>query len=169
MNLNKAMIIGRLTRDPEGRTTPSGRPVTSFSVATNRVWSDASGAKQEATEYHNVVLWGKLAEISAQYLVKGQEVYIEGRLQTRSWEGQDGVKRYSTEIVADTMQMGAKARGGSSYQGGDSYGKTASPANNPSQTNPVNSVNTENADNAGNIGTVATDNPDEIKIENIPF
>ncbi|TRZ78055.1 single-stranded DNA-binding protein [bacterium] len=161
MNLNKAMIIGRLTKDPDGRTTPSGRPVTSFSVATNRVWSDASGAKQEATEYHNVVLWGKLAEISAQYLVKGQEVYVEGRLQTRSWEGQDGVKRYSTEIVADTMQMGSKARGSSgSFQRNENTAKPESPVTNQFQ---------DNTGNTGSVGTATADNPDEIKIENIPF
>lgn len=160
MNLNKAMIIGRLTKDPEGRTTTSGRSVTSFSVATNRVWSDASGAKQEATEYHNVVLWGRLAEIAAQYLVKGQEVYVEGRLQTRSWEGQDGVKRYTTEIVGDNMQMGSKAKGGNVAPRNDDAGNRGSFTSSSSQNNVV-------ADN--NVEAMPTDNPDEIKIENIPF
>jgi len=105
MNLNKVMIIGNLTRDPEVKTTPSGQNVASFSVATNRVWTNAQGQKQEAVEYHNVVAWGKLAEICGQYLNKGRKVYVEGRLQTRDWEGQDGVKRYKTEIVAENMIM----------------------------------------------------------------
>ena len=92
MNLNKAMIIGNLTRDPEVKTTPSGQNVATFSVATNRVWTNAQGQKQEAVEYHNIVAWGKLAEICGQYLNKGKKVYVEGRIQTRDWQGQDGVK-----------------------------------------------------------------------------
>jgi len=105
MNLNKAMIIGNLTRDPESRTTPQGTPVTTFSVATNMVWNDASGNRQEKAEYHNVVAWRKLAEICSQYLKKGSKVYIEGRLQTRSWDDQSGNKKYRTEIVAENMIM----------------------------------------------------------------
>jgi single-strand DNA-binding protein len=103
--LNKAMIIGNITRDPEVRTTPSGQAVASFSVATNFMWTDQSGQKQKKAEFHNIVAWRKLAEICGQYLKKGAKVYVEGRLQTREWTGQDGVKRYRTEIVADTMQM----------------------------------------------------------------
>jgi single-strand DNA-binding protein len=99
MDLNKVQIIGNSTREIELRTTPNGMNVTSFSIATNRNWTDGNGMRQEQTEFHNVVLWNKLAEIAAQYLTKGQKVYIEGRLQTRSWEAQDGSKRYSTEIV----------------------------------------------------------------------
>ncbi|MBX4187950.1 MAG: single-stranded DNA-binding protein [Candidatus Doudnabacteria bacterium] len=106
MDLNKVMIIGRLTRDPELRSTPNGAQVVSFSVATGFSWTDqSSGQKKEQTEFHNVVAWRKLAEIIAQYLKKGSQVYIEGRLQTRSWEGQDGKKNYRTEIVADNMIM----------------------------------------------------------------
>ena len=105
MNLNKAMIIGNLTRDPEVRTTPQGTAVASFGVATNFVWKDASGQKQEKAEFHNVVAWRKLADIIGQYLKKGSKVYIEGRLQTRDWTGQDGVKKYRTEIIADNMIM----------------------------------------------------------------
>ena len=105
MDLNKVMIIGRLTRDPEARTTPQGIAVTNFSVATSRVWKNDQGVQQENTEFHNVVAWRRLAEICAQYLAKGRQVYIEGHLQTRSWEGQDGQKRYRTEIVADNMIM----------------------------------------------------------------
>jgi len=105
MDLNKAMIIGRLTRDPEVRTTPQGTTVCSFGVATNFIWTDPQGQKQEKVEYHNVVTWRKLAEICSQYLRKASKVYIEGRLQTRDWEGQDGVRRQRTEIVADNMLM----------------------------------------------------------------
>ncbi len=102
-DFNKAIIMGNLTRDPEMRYTPNGQAVCSFGVATNRRWNDASGNPQEAVEFHNVVAWGKLAEISNQILYKGRKVLIEGRLQTRSWEGQDGVKRTKTEIVAENL------------------------------------------------------------------
>src|SRR6185295_16736196 len=106
MDLNKATIIGRLTRDPEMRTTPTGVNVCQLSLATNYVYTNQqSGQKVEQVEYHNVVVWRKLAEIANQYLKKGQRVYIEGRLQTRSWDGQDGKKNYRTEIVADNMIM----------------------------------------------------------------
>jgi single-strand DNA-binding protein len=113
MNFNKAIIAGRLTQDPEARSLPSGQSVVSFSVATNRVWKNQSGEKQEAVEFHNVVSFGKLADICSSYLKKGQLILVEGRIQTRSWQGQDGVKRYRTEIVMENMQMGPKAGGGS--------------------------------------------------------
>src|SRR3989338_6696553 len=106
MNLNKVFIIGRVTRDPEVRTTPSGQNVAQIGVATNRFYKNAQGEKQDVTEFHNVVVWSRLAEICQQYLKKGQLVMFEGRLQTRSWEGQDGVKRFRTEIVAESMQLG---------------------------------------------------------------
>lgn len=105
MNLNKAMIIGNLTRDPEMRSTSGGHNVCTFGVATNQVWTDQQGQRQEKAEFHNIVAWGKLADICNQYLGKGRKVFIEGRLQTRDWEGQDGVKRYRTEIVAENMIM----------------------------------------------------------------
>ncbi len=103
--LNKVMIIGKLGRNPEMRYTPSGRPVTSFSVATNRSWVNAEGERREDTEWFNVVAWGNLAEICKQHLTKGQQVYVEGRLQTRGWEDQDGKKYYRTELVANEMIM----------------------------------------------------------------
>ncbi len=103
--LNKVMIIGNLGRDPEMRYTPSGRPVTTFSVAVNRSWSTSDGERHTETEWFNVVAWGNLAEICKQYLSKGQQVYIEGRLQTRHWEDKDGVKRTSVEVVASEMMM----------------------------------------------------------------
>lgn len=105
MYLNKAMIYGNLTRDPEKRALPSGQSVVSFALATNRTYTDKDGKKQEQTEYHDVVAFGKLADVMGQWLKKGRPAYIEGRLQTRSWE-QDGVKRYRTEIVADAFQFG---------------------------------------------------------------
>jgi single-strand DNA-binding protein len=113
MDLNKVMIIGRLTRDPELRTTPGGASVCQIGLATNFVYTNQqSGQKVEQVEYHNVVLWRKLAEIANQYLKKGRRVYIEGRLQTRSWDGKDGVKRSRTEIVADNMIMLDGGQGG---------------------------------------------------------
>ena len=105
MYLNKALIIGNLTRDPELKSLPSGIHVASFGVATNRVWKDKNGAKQESTDFHNVVVFGRQAETTAQYLKKGSSVLVEGRMQTRSWDGQDGQKKYRTEIVADNMIM----------------------------------------------------------------
>lgn len=108
-SLNRAQVIGNLTRDPELKYTPSGQAVSSFSVATNRSWQNQDGTKQDAVEYHDIVAWGKLAEISSQVLSKGKPAYVEGRLQTRSWEGQDGNKRQKTEIVAENIiALGAK-------------------------------------------------------------
>ena len=102
-SLNKAQIIGNLTRDPELKSTQSGQAVCTVGVASNRRWSDSSGAKHEEAEYHNIVCWGKLAEISAEYLKKGMKVFFEGRLKTRNWEDESGVKHYRTEIVAEDM------------------------------------------------------------------
>lgn len=112
MYLNKAFVFGNLTRDPELRSLPSGVQVTSFSIATNRVWKDKDGAKQESVEYHNIVVFGRQAETSAQYLKKGGSVLIEGRLQTRSWES-EGQKKYRTEIIADRVQFGPRTGGAS--------------------------------------------------------
>lgn len=111
MYLNKAFILGNLTRDPEMRSLPSGVPVTNFSVATNRVWKDRDGNKKESAEFHNIVVFSRQAEIASQYLKKGSSVLIEGRIQTRSWEGQDGQKKYRTEIIADRLQLGPRSTG----------------------------------------------------------
>ena len=113
MYLNKAIIIGNLTRDPELKALSSGAQIASFSLATNSVWKDKEGNKKEAVEYHNIVVFGRIAETSAQYLKKGQSALVEGRIQTRSWEA-DGVKKYRTEIVADRVQFGPKKEGGPS-------------------------------------------------------
>ncbi|MCR4311685.1 MAG: single-stranded DNA-binding protein [Candidatus Uhrbacteria bacterium] len=146
-SLNKAMLIGNLTRDPELRKTTSGQSVTSFSIATNRVYKDASGVKKESADYHNIVAWGRLAEICAQYLTKGKKVYIDGRIQTRDWEGQDGQKKYRTEIIAENMIM--LDRGGSGMAVGTDGAMSAVPA--PMADEP--SVMPE----------------EEIKLEDIPF
>lgn len=119
MDLNKVMIIGRLTRDPELRSLPSGKSVATMGVATGRAWTDANGQKQKQTEFHNVVMWGKLGEIANQYLHKGSKLYVEGRLQTRDWTGQDGAKRTRTEVIAENMIMlDSRAAGTSLSTGG---------------------------------------------------
>jgi len=141
--LNKAMIIGNLTREPETRTTPNGQNVTTFSVATNFTWTDQAGQKQKKAEFHNVVAWRKLGDICAQYLHKGSKVFIEGRLQTRDWTGQDGVKRYRTEIIAENMQMLDSRKAGGEAGG---------------------SSNIEDI-----VVSEAPTAEDEIKIEDIPF
>lgn len=111
MNLNKVFIIGNLTRDPELKTIPSGTQVASFGIATNRVWKDQSGQKKDDTQFHNIVVFGRQAETVSQYLKKGSSALIEGRIQTRSWDGPDGVKKYRTEIVAERVQFGPKRSG----------------------------------------------------------
>jgi single-strand DNA-binding protein len=117
MYLNKVYLIGNLTRDPELRSLPTGNKVCSFSIATNRVWKDANGAKQESAEYHNIVVFGRQAETSSQYLKKGQQVMVEGRIQTRSWDDKNtNEKKYRTEIVAESVQFGAKTGGGESSE-----------------------------------------------------
>lgn len=111
MNLNKIFIIGRLTADPQLRTTPAGDQVGTFSVATNRNWTDRSGQRKESTEFHNVVVWGRQAEIVNQFLKKGSTIFVEGRLQTRSWEGKDGQMRKTTEIIGERIQLGPRPMG----------------------------------------------------------
>jgi single-strand DNA-binding protein len=146
MNLNRAMLIGNLTRDPETRTTPAGASVASFGIATTSVWKDAAGAKQERTEFHNIVAWGKLAEICQQFLAKGRKVYVEGRLQTREWEAKDGAKKQRTEIVAENMIMLDKAPAGA-------------PGQNASWTPAM----------AAAPGAAVAPKEDEVKVEDIPF
>ncbi|MBN1585770.1 single-stranded DNA-binding protein [Candidatus Uhrbacteria bacterium] len=143
MNLNRAMIIGNLTRDPEVRNTASGQSVANFGVATNHTWTDSAGQKQEKTEFHNIVAWGKLAEICGQFLAKGRKVFVEGRLQTREWEGQDGVKRYRTEIVAENMIMLDRGNGSAA---------------------PARAMATANA-----VPSNAEPVTEEIRVEDIPF
>ncbi len=129
MYLNKAIVIGNLTRDPELKALPSGVKVASFSVATNRVWKDKNGVKQENVDYHNVVVFGRQAEIVGQYMKKGSSILVEGRMQTRSWDDAGGTKKYRTEIIADRIQFGPRPAGTGGYTpsepatGGDDHKK----------------------------------------------
>ena len=128
--VNKVILIGNLGANPELRYTQGGQPVANLRIATTEKWTDKAGAKQEATEWHRVVLWGKQAEIAGQYLVKGRQVYIEGRIRTRQWQDQAGQKRYTTEIVAQNVQMlGGRAGEGRGARGGgmDDMGATIPP------------------------------------------
>lgn len=128
MNLNKAFILGRVTANPELRKTPGGQSVSSFSIATNRVWSDKAGAKQEEVEFTNVVVWGRQAEIATQFLVKGSLVLVEGRLKTRSWQDKQGQTRKATEVIAERMQLGPRPQGSGQAAGG---GAKEVPVSNP--------------------------------------
>lgn len=129
MYLNKAFIYGNLTRDPELKALPSGSQVASFGVATNRVYKDKNGQKQEATEFHNIVAFGRTAEVIGQYMKKGKPIFVEGRIQTRSWDDKEsGKKNYRTEIVVDNFQFGADAaRGGGSMGAAPASGEQPAP------------------------------------------
>ena len=129
--LNKVMIIGNLGRDPEMRYTPSGHPVSTFTVATSRSWNTADGERHNDTEWFNVVTWGNLAEICKQYLSKGQQVYIEGRLQTRHWEDKEGVKHSAAEIVATEMMMLGERREANHVQAGEEPAVSENTENHP--------------------------------------
>ncbi len=129
MYLNKAMVYGNLTRDPEMKALPSGMNVCSFSLATNRVYNDRDGKRQEAVDYHNIVVFGKQAENCAKYLTKGSSTYVEGRMQTRSWD-KDGQKQYRTEVVADRVQFGPKGSGSSSNSSAQTGSDKSSGADN---------------------------------------
>ncbi len=155
MYLNKALVIGNLTRDPEMKSLPSGIQVTSFSVATNRVWTDKNGAKQENTDFHNIVVFGKQAENVGKYLKKGSSVLVEGRMQTRSWDAADGQKKYRTEIIADRVQFGPRKEGGAPAGGGYS-----APAKGGKAGGKI--------DNVESIDTIEYPS-EEINPEDIPF
>ncbi|MBI2474323.1 MAG: single-stranded DNA-binding protein [Candidatus Taylorbacteria bacterium] len=127
MYINKAILYGNLTRDPEVRALPSGVQVASFGLATNRVYKDKNGAKQEQVDFHNIVVFGKQAELAAQYLKKGRPVFIEGRISNRSWDDKDGQKKYRSEIVVERFQFGPQSAGGGNYQGSDAGKTTAAP------------------------------------------
>lgn len=149
MNFNKAFVLGNVTRDPELRHTASGQAVATFGLATNRVWKDSSGQQQKQAEFHNIVAWGRLGEICSQYLKKGSLVFIEGRIQTRSWQDQQGQKRSRTEIVAETMQMGPR---GTNF-GGTNQDEKEKPA----------------AEELATVELPNAEDEEEIKPEEIPF
>ncbi len=175
MNLNKAFIIGRLAADPESRTTPGGQMVATLRVATNRVWNNRStGEKQEQVEFHTVVAWGNLAEIASKYLRKGQLAFFEGRLQTRSWQGTDGVKRYRTEIVADNLQLGPKAAGTGTYSPATPASQTPRPSAQPSPNQPIKEeeIPVINEDSPVSSDPIVSDGEieeKEIDLKDIPF
>ena len=135
-NLNKVMLIGRLGQDPEIRYTQSGSAVANVTIATNDYWTDKQGGKQERTEWHSLVLWGKLADLAQSYLKKGSQVYVEGRLQTRDWEDQQGQKHYKTEVVVTTMQF-LDSKMADSSSNSEYSATAAAPQSNPAQTAPA--------------------------------
>ncbi|HYE59920.1 MAG TPA: single-stranded DNA-binding protein [Candidatus Kapabacteria bacterium] len=149
MDLNRVTLLGRLTRDPELRSTTGGKSVANITIATGRVWKDQQGTKQEKTEFHNCVLWGKIADIAGQYLSKGRRVYAEGRLETRDWTGNDGVKRYRTEVIVDNLIMldGPRGTSGAPSQGGQT-------------SSPMDDAMPPRMEESGE---------EEIKVEDIPF
>ena len=174
MNVNKVVLVGRLTKDPEVRTSSSGKQVASLSMATNSYWTDKDNQRKEQTEFHNVVLWGRLAEIAGQYLVKGQECYVEGRLQTRTYTDKNNIERRTTEIVAENLQMGAKSQGSGNtagdqqQRGGYTQGTASRSAQSPGsaaqrpapkQETPIEEIPTINLD----------DEKEDIRIEDVPF
>ncbi len=168
MNLNKVFVLGRVTVDPQVRQTPGGASVSSFGVATNRVWTDKAGAKKEEVEFHNIVVWGRQAEIAGQFLTKGSLVLVEGRLQTRSWVDKQNQQRKTTEIIAERIQLGPRPAG----QGG-----TWGPKGQSSQQSPVSSGHSSPASSSSSsptveeIPTIDIDEPGagEIKPEDLPF
>ena len=154
MNLNKVLLIGRLTADPQLRATKTGQNVAVFSVATNRVWNDKNNQKQEQVEFHNIVVWGKQAEVASKFLVKGQVAMIEGRIQSRDYEDKAGVKRRVTEIVADRIQFGQKpGSAGSTGGGARSSAPTGTDSSAPSAPEEIPTINID----------------EEIKAEDLPF
>jgi len=189
MDLNKVMLIGRLTADPELRTIPNGQSVATFGLATNRRWTDRDGQKQQSVEFHNIVVWGRQAETTSQFLKKGAMAYIEGRLQTRSWDGQDGQKRRTTEIVAERVQFGPRAMnpgGGGSPSFVPPSGSSASTVSPPGgapgpQVAPSSSSSSSGPARSGGADAGDVSSPveeelpqidideNEIKPENVPF
>lgn len=133
MSVNKVILLGRLGQDPELKYTPGGAAVCNFSVATTEAWTDKQGQKQEKTEWHRIVVWGKLAELCNQYLAKGRQAFLEGRLQTRSWDDKDGTKRYTTEILASTVQFIGGATTGANNSVDKSYNQSAPAAESTNQ------------------------------------
>lgn len=168
MNLNKVYLIGRLTQDPETKITPSGDMVCTFGLATNRVWNDKeTKQRQEKTEFHNIVLWRRLAEIASHYLNKGSLVLIEGRIQTRSWQDQQsGIKRYRTEIVAENIQIGPKS---AVFQSVENE-KNQNNLNDKSKGEiPEGEIPVMEEEQITAIETASEDNEEEIDIKDIPF
>jgi len=169
LNLNRAQVLGNLTRDPEMRFTPNGQAVSSFSVATNRRWTNRdSGEQQEQVEFHNIVVWGKQAENVSPMLKKGQPVFVEGRLQTSSWEGQDGVKRYRTEIVAESVIVLSPRSGGSAPMTETHENPVEDVAKSDAKKEKIEDKKTD-IDEKSKADATKKDEVEEIDIEDIPF
>lgn len=166
MNLNKVFILGNVTKDPEMRAMPSGQQVASFGIATNRFYTDATGQKKQDTEFHNIVCFGKLADTASRYLVKGGLVMIEGRIKNSSWQGNDGIKKYKTEIIAESLQLGPRlnSSSGSGNQNNYPSNQKASFASHPTVDIPIIE---ENYTPPAPIEETKTD--DEIDVRDIPF
>ena len=163
MNLNKAFVLGNVTRDPDIRSLPSGQQVVSFGIATNRFYTDSTGQKKQDAEFHNIVCFGKLADISSRYLNKGSLVLIEGRLKTRNWQDSAGTKHYKTEIIADSLQLGPRSA---------NSGQTSRfSSNQPSQESESKDIPIieENPPQANFVSNEETKNSEEIDIKDIPF
>lgn len=175
MDYNKVIIVGRVTVDPQLRTTPTGQSVTSLGVATNRTWMDKGNQRQEQTEFHNVVMWGRTAEIASQFLTKGATVLIEGRLQTRSWTNKQGQQRKTTEILCERMQLGPRPGGGGQGggfgggQGGFRGGSSSNGSSNGSGVGAHDSAGPAGLPPLEEIPTINLEEEGEIKPEDIPF
>jgi len=180
MNLNKAFVLGNITKDPETRSMPNGNQVTNFSIATNRRYTASSGEKREEVEFHNIVCYGKLADIVSRYLKKGSMVLIEGRIKTRNWQDASGIKHWKTEIIAEEMQMGPKGSGGSpaGSSGGSNYGRQSAQVQEQEQSSkqdeiPIIEENytppaSDNSDEPKGV-SFEGDAADEIDVRDIPF
>ncbi len=169
MDLNKVMLLGRMTQDPQSRSTASGQNVASFSIATNRRWKDRNnGEMKEEVQFHNIVAWGKLGDICSQYMRKGTRILVEGRIQNRSWDDpQTGQKKYRTEIVAENIIMLDSKSGAGSPEGGSSFNPQS---NAPQRPRPAQNQNEMNIPSAEQIPTIDIDeDKEEIRIEDIPF
>lgn len=165
------MLIGRLTRDPEVRTTPSGQTVTRIGLATNHVFTDKGGQKQERTDFHNLVVWGRLAEIAGQYLTKGQEAYFEGRLTYGTFTGKDGAERKTTDIVVENMQLGSRAQNQGGFRNDQQKTEAQQPSGNWKKADPSTATAPVTlSNNDEKIPTINLDDEkDDIRIEDVPF
>ena len=168
MNLNKAFILGNVTRDPEVRALPSGQSVTNFGIATNRFYTDTAGQKKQEAEFHNIVCFGKLADISSRYLNKGSLVLVEGRIKTRSWQNAQGLKQYRTEIVADGLQLAPRSMGGTAT--GNFAGKNFQKPEAENQNNqPAGGEIPIIEENCTPPATFTDNSSEEIDVKDIPF
>lgn len=167
MDLNKVILVGRVTADPQIRTTPGGQSVTTIGVATNRAWTDKAGAKQEETEFHNVVVWGRQAEVAGQFLTKGAMVLIEGRIMTRNWTDKQNQQRKTTEIMCERLQLGPRAAGGG-QGGGGSYSSNRPASSGSSSSSSSSSSGPSGAPSLEDIPTINLEDED-IRPEDIPF